>query len=77
MWLLIVYVVLATVGEFIAVLIGLELDKVFPQMSLPIALTLFFSVLVLAWPPSVWITERWMSREKMADPRTPAGPWRG
>ena len=57
MWLLIVYVVLAAMGELLAVAIGLYLDGVFPALSLPIALTLIFAMLVLAWYPAVWITK--------------------
>ena len=59
MWLIVVYVVIALVGEFIAVELGLYLDKVYPALAVPIALALFFGVLVLAFPPAVWITKRW------------------
>jgi hypothetical protein len=58
MWLMIVYVVVALVGEVVAVELGLYLDNVYPTLAVPIALTLFFSVLVLAFPPSVWLTKR-------------------
>jgi len=58
MWLMIVYVVVALIGEFVAVELGLYLDVVYPTLAVPIALALFFSVLVLAFPPSVWLTKR-------------------
>lgn len=58
MWLMIVYVAVALVGEFVAVELGLYLDNIYPTLAVPIALALFFGVLVLAFPPSVWLTKR-------------------
>jgi hypothetical protein len=60
MQLLIVYVLLAVVGEFIAVQIGFYLDNAMPSLSLPIVLGMFFAVLLLMWPLAVYITERWL-----------------
>lgn len=60
MRLMLVYLVLVVVGEFAAVELGLYLDSVAPSFSLPIALALFFSVLVMMWPVAVFITERWL-----------------
>jgi hypothetical protein len=59
MWLMVIYVVIALLGELVAVELGLYLDNIYPTLAMPIALTLFFGVLVLAFPPSVWIAERW------------------
>jgi hypothetical protein len=64
MRLMLVYIVFVIVGEAIAVNLGLYLDGVVPAMSLPIALALFFSVLVLAWPVAVSVTERFLERAK-------------
>ena len=61
MWLRVVYVAIALAGEFVAVELGLYLDNIYPTMAVPIALSLFFGVLVLAFPPAIWITERWFS----------------
>lgn len=60
MRLMLVYVLLVIVGEIAAVELGLYLDSVVPTFSLPIALALFFSVLVVMWPLAVFITERWL-----------------
>lgn len=60
MRLMLVYALLVIVGEIAAVELGLYLDAVVPSFSLPIALALFFSVLVFMWPVAVFITERWL-----------------
>ncbi|MBN9051444.1 MAG: hypothetical protein J0H78_18460 [Rhizobiales bacterium] len=60
MRLMVVYALLVIVGEIAAVELGLYLDAVVPSFSLPIALALFFSVLVVMWPAAVFITERWL-----------------
>jgi hypothetical protein len=59
MWLLVVYPILLLIGELVAIEVGLYLDRVYPPLALPVALTLIFGVLVVAYPPAVWITERW------------------
>jgi hypothetical protein len=59
MWLMVVYTVVLLVGEFFAVELGLFLDTLYPTLAVPIALSLFFGVLVLAFWPAVWITQRW------------------
>lgn len=64
MWLMVVYVVLVVVGELIAVELGLYLDQMYPTLAVPIALALFFGMLVLAFPPAVWITRRWFVESK-------------
>jgi uncharacterized membrane protein len=53
-----IYVVLVIVGEVIAVMVGLSLDETFPTLSLPIALSLFFSVLAVMWPVAILIHDR-------------------
>jgi hypothetical protein len=58
MRLMVVYIVLLVIGEFIAVRLGLYLDGVMPALSLPIALGLFFSVLVAMWPLAVALSDR-------------------
>lgn len=57
MWILIVYVLIVLVGESIAIVLGLYLDRVYPVGSLPISLTLFFAVLWLSWVLAVRLTE--------------------
>ena len=66
MSLLIVYVVLVGIGEVFAALLGLYLDNVSPTWSLPIALTLVFGVIALAWPVSVYATDRWLPENRPA-----------
>ena len=63
MLLLLVYAVLVALGELVAVGLGLYLDTVFPQLSIPIALSLFFGVLVLVWRPALWITQNFLTRK--------------
>ncbi len=60
MRLMVVYALLVILGEIAAVELGLYLDGVLPSLSLPIALALFFSVLVVMWPIAVFVTERWL-----------------
>jgi hypothetical protein len=54
-----IYVIIVVIVETIAVLLGLQLDKTVPLLSVPIALGLFFGVLVGGWYGAVYITERW------------------
>jgi hypothetical protein len=54
-----IYLFIVIVAESIAVLFGLELDKTFPSLSIPIALILFFCGLSGGWYLAVFITERW------------------
>lgn len=64
MVLLAIYVVLVVIGEVIAIQIGLFLDGTFPTVSIPIALSLFFAVMALAWPIAVAIHDRWRPEAK-------------
>ena len=57
MWILIVYVLAVAVGEIIVVAIGLTLDRIYPLLSLPISLSLFFAVLWFGWILAVRLTE--------------------
>lgn len=71
MQLIIVYVVLVFVGEFIAVQIGFFFDQALPTFALPIALGLFFTVLAAMWPLAVYVTERWWApKNKTETPST-------
>jgi len=57
MWILIVYVFIAAVGEAVVIAIGLTLDRIYPLASLPISLSLFFAVLAFGWPLAVRSTK--------------------
>ena len=57
MVLLIVYICLMIVGDFIAYLIGLAIEKVMPGASLPVFLAMYFLFLGVAWVIAVRITE--------------------
>jgi hypothetical protein len=57
MWIMAVYVFIVLVCESIVIAIGLALDRLYPPASLPISLSLFFSVLWLGWVLSVRLTE--------------------
>ena len=54
-----IYVVIVVFVETIAVLIGLQLDKTIPALSVPLALVLFFGALAGGWYLAVYIVERW------------------
>jgi hypothetical protein len=64
MRLMLVYVILVIVGEVIAVNLGLFLDKALPALSLPIALALFFTVLVATGPLAVMVSNRFFPTAK-------------
>jgi len=57
MWLIVVYVLNVLVGESIAIIAGLSLDRTYPSASLPISLSLFFIVFWLGWVLAVRWTE--------------------
>ena len=57
MWILVVYVLIVTVSEFVVIAIGLTLDRYYAVASLPVSLTLFFAVLGLGWVLAVRWTE--------------------
>lgn len=62
MRLMAVYILLVVIGEVVAVELGLYLDGVLPTLSVPIALALFFSVLVAMWPAAVGVTEKFFPK---------------
>jgi hypothetical protein len=55
MFIMVVYVLIVLVSE--SVVVGLVLDRIFPVLSLPVSLTLFFAVLWLGWKLSVHLTD--------------------
>jgi hypothetical protein len=57
MTLLIYYVVLMLIGDGIAVMLGLWVEKYSPAASLPIFLALYFAFLWVAWVLAVRLTE--------------------
>jgi hypothetical protein len=57
MRILVVYVLIVVISEAIVVAIGLVLDRIYPALSLPVSLTLFFAVLWFAWVLAVRLTE--------------------
>jgi hypothetical protein len=57
MWIMVVYVLIVVVSELVVVAIGLVLDRIYPVLSLPVSLTLFFAVLWFGWRLAVRWTE--------------------
>jgi hypothetical protein len=57
MVLLAVYIALMIIGDFVAYLIGLAVERAMPGASLPVFLALYFLFLGLAWLIAVRITE--------------------
>jgi len=57
MWIMVVYVLIVAVSETIVVAIGLILDRIYPALSLPVSLSLFFAVLWFAWILAVRLTD--------------------
>jgi uncharacterized membrane protein YphA (DoxX/SURF4 family) len=57
MFIMVVYVLIVLVSESIVVGIGLILDRIYPVLSLPVSLTLFFAVFWLGWKLSVHLTD--------------------
>jgi hypothetical protein len=67
MWILMVYVLIVVIGEFIVVAIGLGLDRIYPILSLPVSLSLFFAVLGFGWILAVrWTDLKRAKRAKLA-----------
>ncbi len=56
-WILTIYVALMIVGDVTDYLIGLAVEHVWPEASLPIFLGLYFLFLWLAWVAAVKLTE--------------------
>jgi hypothetical protein len=57
MWIMVVYILIVVVAEFVVIVIGLVLDRIYPALSLTVSLSLFFVVLWLAWVVAVRVTE--------------------
>jgi hypothetical protein len=57
MWIMVVYILIVVVAEFIVVAIGLILDRIYPALSLTVSLSLFFAVLWFGWVLAVRLTE--------------------
>ena len=56
MWIMVVYVLIIVVSESVVVVIGLVLDRIYPALSLPVSLSLFFAALWLGWILAVRLT---------------------
>jgi len=57
MWIMVIYILIVIVCELIVVAIGLVLDRIFPLLSLPVSLSLFFAVLWFGWVLAIRWTE--------------------
>lgn len=57
MTLLVYYVVLMLIGDGLAVLLGLWVERLWPAASLPIFLAAYFIMLWVAWVLAVHLTE--------------------
>jgi hypothetical protein len=56
-WLIVVYLALMITGDIADYLIGLVVERVWPQASLPVFLGLYFLFLWVSWILAVKITE--------------------
>lgn len=57
MWLIVIYVGLAVIGNAIIYFLGLAIEQMWPAVSLPAYLLMFFLVLWLSWIGAVKFTE--------------------
>ncbi len=57
MILLLVYVALMIMGDFIAYFIGLAVERTWPTASLPVFLAMYFLFLYVSWMIAVKITQ--------------------
>jgi hypothetical protein len=69
MTLLIYYVVLMLIGDGLAVLLGLGIERLWPVASLPIFLAAYFIMLWVAWVLAVHLTEPRRAPAASVDPR--------
>ncbi|MGZ6008628.1 MAG: hypothetical protein ACXWLO_05000 [Rhizomicrobium sp.] len=60
------YTVIVFVMGFFAVQLGFQLDHISPLLAVPIALCLYFAVLIIGWPIAVFVTERWLMGKSAA-----------
>ena len=58
------YIILSTIGDVIAAIVCLGIEKVVPWISMPLFLAMFFLVLWAAWIAAV----------KMTEPKTASAP---
>ena len=68
MTLLLYYIVLVAVLDVAAIALCLMVEQVFPALSMPIFLILFFGILWLAWIISVRLTEPRSVSQPVAGP---------
>ena len=54
---MVVYVLIVVTSEFVVTALGLVLDRIYPLLSLPVSLSLFFAVLWFGWIVAVRLTE--------------------
>ena len=57
MILLIYYLVLVLLGDFVTVVLCLWIERAWPSASLPTFLVLYFAILLVAWVWAVRLTE--------------------
>ena len=60
MRLLATYFVIVFVVGYFAVQLGFQLDHISPMLAVPIALFLYFGVLVVGWPIAIFVTDHWL-----------------
>ena len=59
MWTLAVYVLVVVAGAVAVAGLGLGLDQVWPTLSVPVSIGLFFAVLWFGWSLTLLLTKRW------------------
>ena len=65
MTVIIVYVLLVAVGQFVAFFVAQAFNSVVPSAwSMIFYMGLFFGVIWAAWPIAVAVTEKWLVRPK-------------
>ncbi len=57
MWILAIYILIVAISETAIAFLGVTLDRIYPALSLPISLSLFFVVLWLGWVFAVHLTK--------------------
>ena len=68
MWIMVVYVLIVVFSELVVVAIGLVLDRIYPLLSLPVSLSLFFAVLWFGWVLAVrWTDPKRVKSAKLAN----------
>jgi hypothetical protein len=68
MMLIVYYLVLVLIGDALAIMLSLWIERSWPLLSLPIFLALYFSVLAVAWIAAVRLSE---PKPKVARAGTP------